>query len=238
MRTPDTMTANFSLTEPAFHDRRDAGRQLAERVAALGLEAPIVMALPRGGVTVAYEVARRLGAPLDVVVVRKLGAPMAPEFGLGALGEGGARLINPAALAAFGITESELQPIVAREQRELERRVQRYRGDRVAAELDGHTVVLVDDGVATGATAVVGARVLRARGARRIVLAVPVGPPELSERIAAAVDEVVQLEAPADFVAVGQAYEHFDQATDEEVRALLQAAHQARERTPLAAGPA
>ncbi len=211
---------------PAFHDRRDAGRRLAERVAGLGLEAPIVMALPRGGVPVAFEVARRLGAPFDVVVVRKLGAPGAPEFGVGALGEGGVRLVNSAAVAALGITASELDSVVAREQEELERRLARYRGDRAPIALEGRTVVLVDDGVATGGTALVGARVLRARGARRIVLAVPVGPPRLGERVAGVVDELVQLEAPSDFFAVGQAYERFSPTADGEVRALLEAAHE------------
>ena len=232
------MTATFLLAAPAFHDRRDAGRRLAERVAALELEAPIVIALPRGGVPVAFEVARRLGAPLDVVVVRKLGAPGAPEFGVGALGEGGVRLVNAAALAALGITESELGEVVAREQEELERRLGRYRGDRAPVPLEGRTVVLVDDGVATGGTAIVGARVLRARGARRIVLAVPVGPPELGERVADVVDELVQLEAPHGFFAVGQAYERFGQTADDEVRALLEAAHETREPAPLADPPA
>ena len=231
------MIATFLLAAPAFRDRRDAGRRLAERVAALGLQAPIVMALPRGGVPVAFEVARRLGAPLDVVVVRKLGAPGAPEFGVGALGEGGVRLVNSAALAALGITESELDAVVAREQEELRRRVERYRGDRAPIALEGRTVVLVDDGVATGGTAVAGARVLRARGARRIVLAVPVGPPELSTRVAEAVDEVVQVEAPRDFFAVGQAYERFGQTDDDEVRALLEAAHAACEPAPVADPP-
>ena len=235
---PRTMTATSMLAPHAFLDRRDAGRRLAERVAALGLEAPIVVALPRGGVPVAFEVARRLGAPLDVVVVRKLGAPGAPEFGVGALGEGGVRLVNAAALAALGITESELEPVVAREQEELRRRLERYRGDRAPISLEGRTVVLVDDGVATGGTAVVGARVLRARGARRIALAVPVGPPELRERVAGVVDEVVQVEAPDDFFAVGQAYERFDQTDDDEVRALLEAAHKTREPEPVADPPA
>jgi putative phosphoribosyl transferase len=226
------------LAAPAFHDRRDAGQRLAERVAALGLEAPIVMALPRGGVPVAFEVARRLGAPLDVVVVRKLGAPGAPEFGIGALGEGGVRLVNSAAVAALGITESELDSVVGREQEELARRLERYRGDRAPIALEGRTVVLVDDGVATGGTAVVGARVLRARGAQRIVLAVPVGPPELGERVADVLDELVQLEAPEDFFAVGQAHELFGQTSDDEVRALLEAAHEGREPVPLADPPA
>jgi putative phosphoribosyl transferase len=232
------MTATFMLSAPAFHDRRDAGRRLAERVAGLGLEAPIVMALPRGGVPVAFEVARRLGAPLDVVVVRKLGAPGAPEFGVGALGEGGVRLVNSAAVAALGITESELDSVVVREQEELERRLKRYRGDRAPIALEGRTVVLVDDGVATGGTALAGARVLRARGAQRIVLAVPVGPPGLGDRVAGVVDELVQLEAPPDFFAVGQAYKRFGQTADDEVRALLEAAYETRAPAPIADPPA
>ena len=204
-----------------FADRRDAGRRLARRLGHLRDEHPVVAALPRGGVPVAYEVAAALAAPLDVIVVRKLGAPMQPELGIGAIGEEGVALVNPTAVAALGISGDELEEIVERERAELERRLGRYRGSRAPVPVDGRTVILVDDGVATGGTARAGAHILCERGAARIVLAVPVGPPSLHERIGPDVDELVQLEAPPDFFAVGQVYECFDQVGDDEVRALL-----------------
>jgi putative phosphoribosyl transferase len=212
------------LAAPAFRDRRDAGRQLGERLAELALAAPVVMALPRGGVPVGYEVARRLQAPLDIVVVRKIGAPPAPEYGVGAIGEGGVQVLNRDALAALGIVESDLATVIAREHEELGRRARAYRGTHLPVDVDGRTVVLVDDGAATSATAAVGARILRARGARRVVLAVPVGALDLRRRVGDDVDDVVQLEAPKDFFGVGQAYESFGPTSDAEVSALLEAA--------------
>lgn len=212
---------DLRLRLAVFADRRDAGRRLAERLQHLRAEQPVVVALPRGGVPVAYEVARRLGAPLDVIVVRKLGAPMQPELGVGAIGEDGVLLVNRAAVAALGIAEDQLQAIVQRERAELERRLRRYRGERPAVPVAGRAVILVDDGVATGGTARAGARVLRARGAHRIVLAVPVGPADLRDRLGDDIDELVQLEAPPDFLAVGQVYDAFDQTSDDEVRTLL-----------------
>ena len=232
------MTAAFMLGAPAFQDRRDAGRRLAERVAALGLEAPIVMALPRGGVPVAFEVARRLGAPLDVVVVRKLGAPGAPEFGVGALGEGGVRLVNSAALAALGITVSELDSVVAREQEELERRLERYREIARRSPLEGRTVVLVDDGVATGGTALVGARCCAHGGRSASCSPSPSVRPSWANASRESSMKLPQLEAPPDFFAVGQAYERFGQTADDEVRALPQAAQKTREPAPVADPPA
>jgi putative phosphoribosyl transferase len=157
-----------------FVDRRDAGRQLAGRLVPLVSGQPIVVGLPRGGVPVAYEVARALGAPLDVLVVRKLGCPWQPELGVGALGEGGIRLLNRRLMREVGVTETDLGEVIEREQQELDARVVRYRGDRDPIPVEGRTVIVVDDGLATGFTARAAIEVLRRRGAGRVVLAVPV----------------------------------------------------------------
>lgn len=206
-----------------FRDRAHAGRELASRLLDLALEDPVVLALPRGGVPVAHEVAVALGAPLDVVVVRKLGAPFQPELGIGAIGEDGVCVLNHEIIDALGITQGEIGRVVAAEQEELERRTVAYRGDRPSVPVAGRTVIVVDDGIATGSTAIAAARVLRERGAKRIVLAVPVGPPQAEERFAGAdVDDYVCLQAPESFFAVGACYERFGQTSDEEVRALLE----------------
>jgi putative phosphoribosyl transferase len=206
---------------PLFHDRRDAGRRLAERLQHLREADPVVIGLPRGGVPVAYEVASALDAPLDVAIVRKLGAPFQPEFAIGAIGEEEVAFLNPDAVGILGLGDKELERVVDRERSELERRQRRYRGDREPFPVRERTVILVDDGVATGASASAAARILRRRGAARIVLAVPVGPPGAAERFGEEVDEFVCLEAPEDFFAVGAYYEHFGQTTDEEVEELL-----------------
>jgi putative phosphoribosyl transferase len=184
----------------------------------------VIVALPRGGVPVAYEVARELEAPLDVVCVRKLGAPMQPEYGIGAIGEGGIRFVRRGELEMLGIEEQELEAIVARESAELERRRRLYRGDREPVQVAGRTVILVDDGIATGGTAVVGGKVLRARGAGRVVLAVPVGPPGTPERLGDDFDEVICLEEPHGFFGIGAFYAEFGQTSDEEVIEMLDAA--------------
>lgn len=207
-----------------FRDRQDAGRRLAGALEHLRDERPLVVGLPRGGVEVAYEVARALDAPLDVVVVRKLSLPSLPEYAIGAVGEDDVVLTNGAALARLQVGPEVLDAIVAREQTELERRSQRFRGGIPPTPVADRTVLLVDDGIATGATALAAARVLRMRGARRIVLAVPVGPVDVAERFADAVDEVVCLERPSDFFAVGQAYDDFAQTSDEEVVEILRLA--------------
>ena len=205
-----------------FADRRDAGRRLAVlvREAVPPSEAPVVLGLPRGGVPVAAEVAAALGAPLDVFVVRKLGVPGQEELAMGAIASGGVRVLNTEVDAPQDVV-AEVQ---RREQAELERRERRYRGDRPAPDVAGRTVVVVDDGVATGSTARVAAEVTRLRGARRIVLAVPVGPPDVAERFASVVDEVVCLVRPRGFRAVGAAYDSFEATSDEEVEEILQAA--------------
>ena len=208
-----------------FQDRADAGRRLAARLEDLAFEDPIVMGLPRGGVPVAYEVAHTLDAPLDVVIVRKLGVPIQPELAMGAIGEEGARVLNDDLVHSLGIGPEQLETILERERSEIERRQQLYRQGAPPLPVRGRTVILVDDGIATGSTATAAARVLRARGAGRVVLAVPVAPPKVEERFAAEVDECVCLEQPAAFFAVGAYYEQFGQTTDDEVVELLRRGH-------------
>src|SRR5690349_16737846 len=175
-----------------FADRRDAGRQLAAALGHLRPERPVVLGLPRGGVVVAAEVAAALGAPLDVVIVRKLGAPEQPEYAIGAIGEEGVVLVDDAVVDALGL-RGQLPALIERERHELERRTARYRAERPRAAFRGRPVLLVDDGIATGSTARAAAEVTRLRGAGRIVLAVPVGPPDVAERFEGVVDEVVCL---------------------------------------------
>ncbi len=204
-----------------FTDRRDAGRRLAELLEPLAAGEPLVAALPRGGVPVGFEVARGLGAQLDVVLVRKLGAPFNPEYGVGAIAEGGVRLIRRADIELLGIPDEELDAIVTRESAELERRRRLYRGDEEPLSVEGRTAILVDDGIATGGTAVAAGRALKLRGAARVILAVPVAPPGTEERLAGEFDEVVCLEQPHGFFGIGQFYVDFRQVGDEEVIRLL-----------------
>lgn len=211
-----------------FADRRDAGRQLAAVVRALAPVDAVVLGLPRGGVPVADDVARAIGAPLDVLVVRKLGLPGRPEVAMGAIGEEGARVVHDDVVGLGRVTPAEFAAVERRERAELEARVRRLRGDRPPLPLAGRTALVVDDGVATGATARVACRVARARGAARIVLAVPVGSPRALGSIPEA-DEVVCVEAPPGFMAVGMQYLDFRQAGDDEVAEILAAAH-ARDR--------
>ena len=204
-----------------FRDRREAGRALAAALGELAKAEPIVVALPRGGVPVGYEVARELGAPLDIALVRKLGAPMQPELGIGALGEDGAAIVDTAAMASIGVSREQLAEIVARERTELARRAGLYRPGRPPLDVSGRVVVLVDDGIATGATAVAAARVLKARQARAVILAAPVCPRGVGERLESEFDAVLCLRSPEPFLGVGGAYEDFSQTTDDEVIELL-----------------
>jgi predicted phosphoribosyltransferase/predicted alpha/beta-hydrolase family hydrolase len=204
-----------------FVDRQDAGRQLAARLAPLRAVRPLVVALPRGGVPVAAEVAKHLEAPLDVLVVRKLGHPRQPELAVGALGEGGVVVLDPQASTRLGVTEADLVDTMAREQAELERRVRQYRRGRPRQSVRDRTVIVVDDGLATGATARAAIEVLRRAGAGRIVLAVPVAPADALSELGRVADEVVCLTAPPDFRAVGLWYREFGQVTDDEVARLL-----------------
>lgn len=217
-----------------FADRSDAGRHLAEALSAYRADAPVVLALPRGGVPVAYEVAAALDAPLDVLVVRKLGVPAQPELAFGAIGEGppgGAvvRVLNNAVLRRTVLTDDDVAAVQAEQEAELRRRVDRYRGGRPATDLTDRTVLIVDDGFATGATARVAALVARARGAATVVLAAPIGAPDTVDALRDVADQVVCLGAPWGFVAVGQGYADFRQTSDAEVCALLEAAHRRRQ---------
>ncbi|MFC8371093.1 phosphoribosyltransferase [Streptomyces sp. NPDC057238] len=214
-----------------FRDRRQAGRELAARLRERqdegALPDPVVLALPRGGAAVAVEVAGALDAPLDVLVVRKIGAPFHEEFGVGAMAGDGVPLLDEEALRRLGIDEADLAPVVERERTELRRREQRYRQGRPPLDLRGRTVIVVDDGLATGSTARAALRALRAQDPGHLVLAVPVGSTEGVALMRSEADEVVCLHEPAAFMAVGQWYEEFDQLTDDDV---LDALHQRQPR--------
>ena len=205
-----------------FRDRMAAGRALAALLEEFAhRDDTIVLALPRGGVPVAREIALALQAPLDVLVVRKLGVPWQPEFAAGAIAPGGVLVLNHQAEAEIPGLKRLLEPVLAQERRELARREAAYRRGRQALDVAGRTVILVDDGIATGATIEAAAVALHAMNARSIVIAVPVAPPEATRRLARHADRIVCPEQPADFMAVGQYYEEFPQLTDAEVVRLL-----------------
>ena len=204
-----------------FRDRTEAGRLLAPRLEHLRGQDVVVLGLPRGGVPVAAELARALGAPLDVIVVRKVGVPFQPELAMAAVGEGGVLVVNERVVRLTGVTPDQLAEAEERERTELDSRVQRFRGARPRVPLTGRIAVLVDDGIATGSTARAAAAVVRALGAARIVLAVPVCARDSTRRLAHDVDELVCLQTPRDFVAVGRFYADFRATQDEEVVELL-----------------
>ena len=212
-----------------FRDRADAGRRLADRLAAipgdrLPRDALVVLGLPRGGVPVAFEIADTLRVPLDVIVVRKLGVPSHPELAMGAIGEGDVRIVNHDVVLGARVDASEFAAVEARERKELERRAERFRGSRERVPLPGRTALVVDDGIATGSTAQAACRVARAQGAGRVILATPVAPPSVVERVRGAADEVIVLRTPEPFFAIGQFYDDFTQTSDEEVIRLLERA--------------
>jgi putative phosphoribosyl transferase len=207
---------------PPFRDREDAGRRLAARLARYREERPVVFALPRGGVPVGFEISRALGAPLDVFVSRKLGAPGQPEFGIGAVAPGGVRVLNADVVERLGIPEDYLEAITRRETAEVERRLAHFRGDRPEPEVAGRTVILVDDGLATGVTARAAVEAMKRLGPRRLVLAAPVCAAQTAELLGPEVDELVCLEAPPDLGAIGFWYGDFSQTSDEEVIELLE----------------
>lgn len=214
------------MPSPLFADRRDAGRQLADRLARYRGRDVVVLGLPRGGVPVAAEIARSLDAPLDVLVARKVGAPDQPELGVGAVAPGGVLVLDDGALDALGLTEDDLAATVGRERAEVERRLVRYRGGGMP-DVEGKTVILVDDGLATGVTASAAIEAVRRFDPEAVVLAVPVCAQETAARLAQDVEEVVCVSTPEAFRAVGRWYEDFDPTTDEEVVRLLEAARRA-----------
>ncbi|MFH9671102.1 phosphoribosyltransferase family protein [Streptomyces sp. NPDC017405] len=219
-----------------FGDRAEAGRRLGARLEFLRDRDVVVLGLPRGGVPVAAAVAEALDAPLDVCLVRKLGVPYQPELGMGAIGEDGVRVINQEVLRATGVSAAGLAAVEERERRLLAERGARYRGASPPVPVAGRTAVVVDDGVATGSTARAACRIARARGAARVVLAVPVAPRDVARRFGDDADELVCLHTPGDFTAVGQFYDDFTQTEDEEVTACLRQAAGRRRRRPGAAG--
>jgi putative phosphoribosyl transferase len=213
------------VMSPRFRDRFDAGRCLATWLASYaGRPDVVILALPRGGVPVGYEVARLLHAPLDVMLVRKLGVPGHEELAMGAIASGGVRVISTEVVRALGIPERVIATAAAHEQRELERRERAYRGDRPPADIRGRTVILVDDGLATGSTMRAALSAIQTQNPKHLVVAAPVAAAETREALREEVDEVVCAFTPEPFLAVGQWYQDFSQFTDQEVRQLLRQA--------------
>jgi putative phosphoribosyl transferase len=205
-----------------FQDRHEAGRHLAAKLLHYaGRDDVVVLALPRGGVPVGFEVARALGAPLDVFLVRKLGVPGQPELAMGAIASGGVRVLNERVMSVLGITAEELDRVTAAELEELERREREYRDGRPPVDVTGRVAILVDDGLATGASMRAAVEALRRRNPGRSVVAVPVGAPETCADLGREADEVICSQEPPEFYAVGLWYENFAQTTDDEVRQLL-----------------
>jgi predicted phosphoribosyltransferase len=212
----------MSMQPQRFRNRTDAGRQLAEKLAAYAHRPGVlVLALPRGGVPVGFEVARELGAPLDVFLVRKLGVPGYEELAMGAVATGGVRVLNDEIVRGLGISEHQIDAAAARELQELAQRQRLYRGDRPLPDIAGRTVILVDDGLATGATMRAAIAAVRQQQPARIVVAVPTASPDTCEALKAEADDVVCAMTPEPFLAVGHWYEDFTQTTDDEVRELL-----------------
>jgi predicted phosphoribosyltransferase len=205
-----------------FRDRHEAGSLLAERLSGYVDQKPIVLALPRGGVVVGYEVARVLGAPLDVVVARKLGAPWQPELAVGAIAPRGVRVLNEDVLAWLDISEDEVEQMASLEASEMERRMRLFRGDRLELTLKGKTVILVDDGIATGMTVRAAIEYIGQHEPGHLVLAVPVCAARTAEALRSELDDLVSLKTPVDLLAIGYWYEDFEQVSDEEVVELLE----------------
>ena len=220
----------MTIHENRFADRREAGRRLAERLLDKRAENPVVVALPRGGVPVAREIASALDAPLEVLAVRKLGAPHNPEHGIGAVAEDGTGVIDAEAVSILGISTKAIDSILSRETAELHRRVVAYRGDRPPLDLRDRTVIVVDDGVATGLTDTAALRTVRRQNPRRVILAVPVCAPDSARRLREEADEVICLRTPALLYGVGQWYRDFSQVPDDEVIETLRSFGSASDR--------
>jgi len=215
-----------------YGDRQEAGRLLAQELNKEHWDNPLILALPRGGVPVAVEVANALGEGLDVFVVRKIGAPWNPEYGIGALSETGALWLNGDALAQLALSAEDMRSIIEHERQEITRRLKRYRGARPLPSPVGRTVILVDDGLATGGTALMAVRSLKDKGAKAVVVAVPVGSVDAVALLQQEAEQVICLETPRNFYAVGQWYREFNQVTDEEVIAYLDAVQASRSSHP------
>ncbi len=224
----------FGRSGMLFEDRRHAGRTLARGLDAYaGRDDVLILALPRGGVPVAYEVAEALAAPLDVFLVRKLGVPGHEEFAMGAIASGGVRVLNAAIVAQFRIPASQIEAVTRQEERELRRRERDYRGDHPPLNVRERTVILVDDGLATGSSMRAAIAAVRRLGPKRVVVAVPVAPPATCRELSALADEVISSATPEPFLSVGRFYQDFEQTGDEEVKELLE---RATAREPVAQG--
>lgn len=208
-------------TEVVFQDRKDAGQKLAKVLSHYAVEKPIILGMPRGGVVVASEIAKALNAPLDIIVSRKIGAPLQPEYAIGAIAEGDVQIFNSEAISSLGINEVELQALVAREKKEMERRIKLYRGNKPMLDLKDKVVIIVDDGVATGQTALVSIRSVRKMQPRKIIFACGVCARDALIMLKQEADVVVCLSQPVIFYAVGEWYKNFAQTEDAEVIKLL-----------------
>lgn len=207
-----------------YKDRQDAGQMLAEKLIKYSKDKPIIVALPRGGVVLGYEVAKKLNAPLDVIVARKIGAPLHPEFGIGAIAPNGIHILNVDLIKSMGVKDNELEKIIERETKEMNRRLELYREDLPPLDLNNKTVIVVDDGLATGVSTKAAILSIKQMNPKKIILAVPVSPMDTADKFRKEVDDFICLNEPAVFYAVGAYYENFDQTTDDEVIALLRKA--------------
>jgi len=206
-----------------FKDRRDAGIQLALRLEEYrGQRDLLILALPRGGVPTGDEIARSLNAPLDIVIVRKIGFPGQPEFGIGAISETGTTVLNESIISSFGVPRDYIESAIARQKEDISRRVELYRKGKRLSHLEGKTIILVDDGVATGATMKAAIATLKEEKIKKLIVAIPVAPPSIADELEKMVDEFICLDTPFDFMAVGAHYRDFSQVSDAEVVELLQ----------------
>lgn len=208
-----------------YRDRTHAGKVLAEIIQERGIKQPVILALPRGGVPVAKEIAEKLGFPLDVLIVRKIGAPFNPEYGIGALCEDLQPLLKAGDMLHFEHLQNEVKATIEREKKELQRRVKRYREQRNLLEVKNKTVLIVDDGLATGVTAAAAGRFLHLKGAKEVILCVPVGPKETSELLRENIDEIICPYKPDNFFGIGSWFRDFTQVSDEEVTSILKRYH-------------